>query len=149
VVVVTREAGVDALTGRPLEHRYGVPRPWRRRAARAGLLLLGAVAMGWLIWVIVANSRPEATSQLLTWEVAGPDRVDVRFEVNLRPGVQATCRLKALSRDRVPVGDAIVVVPERNGDPEGGEVAASIRTFAEATAVDLVGCTTPRQKRPQ
>ncbi|WP_447645234.1 DUF4307 domain-containing protein [Nocardioides zeae] len=137
------------MAGRPLEHRYGAPRPWRRRTGRVAVLLLGALAAGWLVWVIVANSRPEATSQLLAWEVAGPDRVDVRFEVDLRPGVQATCRLRALSRDRVPVGDAVVVVPADAGDAEGGEVATSIRTFAEATAVDLVGCTTPQQRRPQ
>lgn len=112
-------------------------------------VLLGLVAGGWLAWTAWFHGTPDATSALVRWEDVSDSQVDVTFDVVLSEGVEAQCRVEAYDRGHVAVGSAVVVVPTEQGAADGGRISTTIRTTTRATAVELVGCTTPDQQRPR
>ncbi|MDT9594358.1 DUF4307 domain-containing protein [Nocardioides zeae] len=136
-------------TAPDLADRYGLARPGRRRAVVVASAVVAVLAGGWLVWTAWFHGSPQATSQLVSWEVLDAEQVEVSFDVSLDEGVVAQCRVEALNRNKAAVGSAVVVVPTDAGDADGGRITTTFRTTSEATAVDLVGCTTPDQRRPR
>lgn len=112
-------------------------------------MTLAVLAGGWLVWTAWFHGRPEVSSQLMSWEIVGPDEVRVQFDVALSGGEVATCRARALAADHNAVGDLAVQIPGDGGSADGGVVEFSFRTLREATSVELMGCTTPSQNRPR
>lgn len=114
--------------------------PDKRR--RVGVLiasgLIGAIALGWLGWVIWDNADPEVRSSLRTWEVQDEHETSFTLDVRLRDeDVAASCLLRAFAEDHSTVGETNLKVSA--GDTRQ-IVAGSIRTERRATSVELVSC---------
>jgi len=129
-----------------LRDRYGSPRTSRLVIVVAVVVALGLLA--WLAWAIRGAADPEVTSGQTSYDIVGPHRATATFEVRLRSTtVTATCLLQAQAADHSVVGEANVVVPRDRGRTM--TLNETVRTAREATLVNLVGCTTPTQKRPR
>ncbi|HEY1134546.1 MAG TPA: DUF4307 domain-containing protein [Nocardioides sp.] len=126
-----------------LADRYGKRPTWRRKIVVPVFVVAALGGAAWSIWLAWFHGTPSVHSQILTWEVASDTEVSVRFDVALEGDEAATCRVRALAASHEAVGDASVEVTEP------GVVTHAFRTFARADAVELVGCTTPSQKRPR
>lgn len=122
-----------------LDARYGRDASRRRRP----LLLVAPVVVAFLAWVAWAawvHSTPQVNSELTGFQVVDVHTVTAKIHVRLDEGVAAHCLVRAIAEDHTPVGDLSWV-------PTDGTNEVSIRTEREATAVELVGCTTPDQKQ--
>jgi len=103
---------------------------------------MAAMAMGWLGWMIWDHSTPDVQSKLISFTVVDQHRTEATVEVSLgSEDVVASCTLRAFAEDHATVGELAFV-------PTGsGRIEQTIRTEREATAVELVGCTTADQRR--
>ncbi len=129
-----------------LGDRYGDPRTSRLVIGVAAVVVLGLLV--WLGWAIKGNSSPEVTSALTKFNVDNEHQATATFEVRLRSTtVAATCLLQAQADDHTVVGEAHVKVPQDRG--RDVTLNETLRTERKATLVDLLGCTTATQKRPQ
>jgi hypothetical protein len=114
----------------------------------AGAVLLAAIGLGWLVWAMLFHGRPDVTSELVSFHVAGEHGADARFTVVRRDrGVAATCLLRAYAADHAVVGE--LNVPVGSSEPATATLDQQVRTERRATTVDLVGCTTADQPRPR
>ena len=130
-----------------LSERYGTPSRARRPLVIAGVAALALVGLAWLVWVMLFHGRPQVTSEMVGYDVAGQHATVARFTVVRRDaGVSASCLLRAYAADHSVVGE--LTVPVRSG-PTVSTLSARVRTEREATGVDLVGCTAPGQKQPR
>lgn len=105
-------------------------------------VLVGAIALGWLVWAGWFHSTPRASSQLATFAVVDTHTATAVVDVQLEDATDANCRVRALAEDHVVVG-------ELNFEPQDGRNEVTIRTERKASSVDLVGCTAEGQARPQ
>jgi hypothetical protein len=127
-----------------LEDRYGAASRTRRPLLVAGAVALAVVGVAWAVWAGVVHSRPEVSSQLVGFHVAGQHAATARFTVARRDGdVRASCLLRAYAEDHSVVGE--LPVPVASGAPTRS-VVATVRTERRATAVELVGCSAPGQE---
>jgi hypothetical protein len=126
-----------------LAERYGAGGRSRRPLVVALAVVL-AVALGsWLTWVMLFQSRPEVTSQLVGYEVQGEHRATATYSVVRRGAdVRASCLLRALSDDHTVVGE--LTVPVTSG-PTSVQITSTVRTVREAGSVQLLGCSTPER----
>ena len=124
-----------------LATRYGPPRRSRRPlvvALASVLLLVGVV---WVGWVVLFHSRPEVTSQLVSYDIGGEHRASATWTVVRRDtDTRASCLLQALAGDHSIVGE--LTVPVVSG-PESGRLTSTLRTERRAATVQLLGCSTP------
>ncbi len=128
-----------------LADRYGTS----RRGRGPVIVVAGALAvlfLGWLAWTTWSYSRPDVTSELLTWQVTGEHGAVANVQVALRADdTTATCTLRATAEDHSVVGErSFEVAPD-----SASSLQVQVRTERRATAVELVGCTTPGQSRPR
>jgi hypothetical protein len=124
--------------------RYGAPPPWRRRALVAGCVVV-ALAFGiWLGWTALSHSTPDVESALVGFETVDEHTATAVVEVDFGgDDVVATCLLRALAEDHSVVGElSFTAAPA-----EGSRYEETVRTERRATAVELMGCTTPDQRR--
>lgn len=126
-----------------LVDRYGAPAPWRRAVLLGLSVAVAAAFLGWLGWTIWAQSTPEVESELVGYDVISEHESTAVVQIQLRDGVEASCRLRAYAEDHTVVGE-LSFTPERSGLTD-----RSVRTERRATSVELVGCTTPDQERPR
>jgi len=130
-----------------MSDRYGATSPARRRLVIAVSGVVGVVALGWLVWAMWFQSNPDIQSSVRTFDVV--DEHTVKAEVALRvkdDDVRANCLVRAIGLDRSVVGELNFEVSEVSGTVHRD---VTLRTEREATAVDMVGCTTDDQKRPR
>ena len=132
------------MTDDLLADRYGRPAPWRRRAVLVGSGLLGALALGWLVWTTFVHATPEVSSGLVGFEVVDDHSVSVSIDVELRGEAEATCVVRAFADD-----EGHTTVGEASFTPVDGRNDVVVRTERRATSVESVGCTTPDQQRPR
>lgn len=138
---------VQVSTEDTLAERYGRDRTSRGRGVVVASGLLGAVALGWLLWVIWFESTPAAQSQLQTYDVVSGDLATAQVTVTLAdPEVEASCLVRASAADSSVVGERNFQVTGVEG-PQRLEV--EVRTEREATTVEMIGCTAPGQSRPR
>lgn len=131
-----------------LADRYGGSRPWLRATVVTLSVLVAAVFGGWLAWAAWFHGTPDARSELVAFDVAGPHRADATVDVRLRDtDVVATCRVRAYAADHAVVGELAFEVS--GADRTEGRLERTIRTTREATSVENVGCTTPEQDVPR
>jgi len=122
--------------------RYGTPGPGRRRLLVGVVGMLAAVALGWLVWVAFVHSTPQASSELVAFEVVDDHTATAALVVRMEAGTDVTCVVQAASVDGAGVGRlSFKAVPGRND--------VTLRTERRATTVDKIGCTTPDQSRPR
>lgn len=126
-----------------LARRYGRGRSrGRRLAGFVAIVAVAGVALAWLGWAAWDRATPDVQSELTGWDVVDEHKVEVTLQVELRDGVDATCRVIARSEDHAPVG-------EKAFTPDDGTNVVTIRTERRATAVEKAGCTTADQSRPR
>lgn len=130
-----------------MQRRYGLDRrPVGRRIAVAAVVVAFVAA---LAYVGFGVTRSDVDSRLLSWDVVGADRVDVRIDVR-RPGdKEVVCIVRAQDVGHADVGYATVTVPP--GDAHA-VVEYSLRTLAPAYVTELLGCSSdgpPRVDPPQ
>jgi hypothetical protein len=132
-----------------LAERYGVPSPVRRRAVIVGTVVLAVVFLTWLGWTALAHGDPEVSSDLVAFTIDDEHAATARVDVRLGDDdAEATCLLRAIAEDHAVVGELSFDVDAAT--LEGGSTLERvIRTDRRATSVELVGCTTPDQKRPR
>ena len=124
-----------------LADRYGAPSPWGRGVLIGVVVVVAAAFLGWLGWTIWEQSTPDARSQLVGYDVVDEHAATATVDVRLRSDdVVATCRLRAYAEDHSVVG-------EKTFAPEDGRNEVAVRTERKATSVELLGCTTPDQRR--
>lgn len=132
---------------RLLDERYGRVDPGRRRLVVAGSGIVGIIALGWLLWVMLAATTPEARSQLSTFEIDDAQRASAVVVVTLSsPDVEASCLVRATAADSSVVGEQSFPVTGVEGSQR---YDVDVRTEREATSVEMVGCTTADQSRPR
>ncbi len=130
--------------GHLLAERYGAARD-RRRLVLAVASGAALVFGGWLAWVALFHATPDASSELVGYDIAGENAATGTVDVRLADGVdpeEVTCVLRATAYDHTTVG-------ELRFTPLPGRSDYAVRTEREATSVDLIGCTTPDQPRPR
>lgn len=131
-----------------LAHRYGSPPRARRSLVVAGVALLAAVGLAWLVWVILVHGRPLVTSELVSFRAASEHTVSARVTVVRRDdSVRASCLLQALASDHSVVGERTFAVGATEATT--ATLDTSVRTERRATTVDLVGCTAEGQNQPR
>ncbi|MFC0625957.1 DUF4307 domain-containing protein [Kribbella deserti] len=132
-----------------LDARYGRVRRAGRRSlllALGGLLVLAGLA--WLVWVAVLHSTPPVASRLIGFEIVSPSAAKATIEVERSDDVTAAaCRVQAKAPDFSVVGEVTVNVAA--GGPQRQMLTADVTTQRAATAVVLIGCTTPGSDRPR
>jgi hypothetical protein len=126
--------------------RYGAPAPWRRRVLVAACVAIAVAFGGWLAWTSVSHSTPDVESALVGFETVDEHTstavVDVKFGAD---DVVASCLLRAYAVDHSVVGElSFTATPS-----EGTRYEETVRTERRATSVELMGCTTPDQRRPR
>ena len=129
----------------PMATRYGRPAPWRRTAVLVGSGLVGVLGLVWLAWATLFHASPDASSELVGFEVVDDHTATARIDVVLRGGpdrADATCEVRAIAADHTVVGEASFT-------PDAGRNEVEVRTERRASAVENVGCTTPDQHRPR
>jgi hypothetical protein len=132
-----------------LEERYGAPSPLRRRVVVVGSVLLALVFLAWLGWATLAHADPDVTSELVRFTVDDEHSATAEVDVKLADDdVEATCTVRAIAADHAVVGELTFDV-DAGALAGGTPLERVIRTDRRATSVDLVGCTTPDQKRPR
>jgi len=126
--------------------RYGAPAPWRRRVLITACVVVALAFGGWLAWTSVSHSTPEVESALVGFDAVDEHTatavVDVEFGAD---DIVATCLLRAYAEDHSVVGELSFTAEPA----EGSRYEETVRTERLATAVELMGCTTPDQRRPR
>ncbi|MDF1603325.1 DUF4307 domain-containing protein [Nocardioides sp. YIM 152315] len=126
-----------------LADRYGAPSPRRRQALIGLSVVVAAAFLGWLGWTIWDQSTPDARSDLVGYDVVDEHHAIATVEVRLADDdVEASCTLRAFAEDHSVVGELVFT-------PTDGTSEQDVRTERRATSVELLGCTTPDQKRPR
>ena len=125
-----------------LADRYGAPARWRRPAVVVLAVVLAVVGLTWLGWTAWFHGSPDARSEVVTFEVTSDHEVEARVDVQLADGVDASCRVRALSEDKTAVG-------ELEFTPVAGTNEVVVRTERRATTVEKLGCTAEGQPRPR
>ena len=106
------------------------------------MALLALVFVGWVAWIAWVNATPSVESSLIGFDVESDSSVVAHVAVRLEDGVDASCRVTAFAEDRTIVGEVSFT-------PEQGRNDVEIRTDRQAFRVELVGCSTPDQRRPR
>ena len=124
-----------------LAQRYGTDRG--RRPVLVALVAVVVVAsLAWLVWAMLFHSRPVVTSDLLGFSEPGAHFVDAEVRVVRRSAdVTATCLLRAQSADHAIVGELSFTIDD--SEPATSVTTQTIRTERKATAVSLLGCSSP------
>jgi hypothetical protein len=107
--------------------------------------LVGALALTWVAWTTFFHATPDASSQIVGWEVVDDHAVIVRIDVVLRGDPESrevSCAVRAIAADHTVVGEVTF-------SPEDGRNQVAVRTERRATSVESLGCTTPDQPRPR
>ncbi len=133
-----------------MQARYGMDHSPTGRYLLAGGVIAAFVGILVMVGYFLVQSPVEG--KLLSWSVAGPDRVDVRYSVTRASGVQVRCILRAQDRTRADLGYAVVDLPPRSSsDSETGVFDYSLATLAPAFTVEVLGCADgePRVPGPQ
>jgi hypothetical protein len=136
---------MDDTTRELMRNRYGTGRS-SRWPLYAGLLL-GVVALGWLVWAILLQSDPKVTSGLQSSEIGEHSSTAV-LQVRLSDtDVHPTCLLRATAVDHTIVGESHFTI----SDPPSRSfsVTRTIRTERRPTSIESIGCTAPGQSRPR
>jgi hypothetical protein len=126
--------------------RYGAPAPWRRPALIAASVVVLLAFGGWLVWATVSEATPDVESELIGFDTVDEHSSTAEIRVTFgSDDVVATCKLRAYAEDHTVVGELTFTA-----EPDTGtRYEQTVRTERLATAVELVGCTTPDQQRPR
>jgi hypothetical protein len=130
-----------------MSDRYGTADPVRRRLVIALSGVVGLVALAWLAWAVWFQSTPDVTSSLRTFDVVDTHTATASVAIRTADDdVVASCLVRAFGADHSVVGELNFKVSGVDGTQHRD---VKLRTEREATAVEMVGCTTRDQPRPR
>jgi len=118
-----------------MQARYGMDRRPIGTWIAATVLVIAFV--GALAFVAVGVTGNPIEFRLVSWSVAGPDRVDITFSVNRPADADVTCVLRAQDDNRIDLGYAVAEIPAGRTDEL---ITYPMRTVAPAFTVELLGC---------
>lgn len=122
-----------------IQARYGrVPRA-NSKALLIAASVLGAIALGLLIWIGLGLTKAQATSRIISFNVVDPGLTTLHFEVSKPPERTAQCVIEALSTGFAQVGVKTVTVGPT--DTEAVPLFEEIRTSELATTAVVDHCT--------
>ena len=116
--------------------RYGKAGP-RRPVTYAGIGVLAAGGLAWVVWAGLHHASPEVSAGLVTWQVRSDSVVDLVVEVRKEPGTKVTCELVARDIDHAPVGETSIDVA---GTRRDAFVSARLATSRRAVSAELTDC---------
>ncbi|MFI8518453.1 DUF4307 domain-containing protein [Streptomyces sp. NPDC085481] len=131
---------MSAVREQPPEGRYGrsadarADRTLKIAGAVLGTLFLAMI--GWFGWHYVAGTKISA--EMIKFDVVSATEVQVHLEIRKDDDAKGVCTLRSRSEDGTEVGRKDVRV-----DASGTRIdeVYSIRTTAQATNAELLGCT--------
>ncbi|WP_175411185.1 DUF4307 domain-containing protein [Streptomyces sp. TRM64462] len=122
----------DGRYGRSAEERTD-----RRLKLVGSVLGVGLLALvGWFGYDYVAGQKISA--EMIKFDVAAADRVDVHLEVRKESEARGYCTLRALAESGAEVGRKEFRFDEASSRIDR---VVSVRTTERATAAELLGCT--------
>jgi hypothetical protein len=126
-----------------MRDRYGHGR--RRRWPVVAAVVLVVAGIGWLAWVIWAQSSPEVTSGMESRDI-GDHTSTVTLRLRLADtDVRPSCLVRATAEDHSIVGELNFTVED--APSTSFSVTREIRTERRPTAIESLGCTAPGQDR--
>jgi hypothetical protein len=129
-----------------LAQRYGSRSARRRRLLVAGVVVLAAVGLGWLLWVMLFHGRPLVRSDLVSFDVRGEHSAAATLTVVRRTDdVEASCLLRATAADHSIVGELSFTVDASS--PRTVTLTEVLRTERRPTSVELLGCVADGQSQ--
>ena len=94
-----------------LQNRYGNLKKSRLGWVIPALVLL-LVGGGWLVWSANHFSRPEIRTELISFSVAGPNKIHLRYFISLRTSTRShQCILRASDYQANTVGQITDTIP--------------------------------------
>jgi hypothetical protein len=134
---IPREVPVQQADARP-EGRYGPRRDRPSRGVVAGVVLVAALFLGWVVWAALGAAAPDVGADVTAFTVRSAERIDVR--VSAAPGAQGSfaCRVRAFDRTREVVGVAGVTLDADR--PGRAERWVSVRTRDRAVTATVASC---------
>lgn len=120
-----------------LEDRYGRSGP-SPRTARILIAALAAVFLAVVAWVGVRYADVDVRAETVAYEHVGDSRLEVTFQVTMRPGVSAVCRVQAMDDKRAQVGFVEVPIPAQQTSRSIHTV--QIATQGTAVSGTVLGC---------
>lgn len=113
----------------------------RRRGRTVAVVVALAACVGVAAWFTVAQQeRTPISTTVHSFDVVGPEAVDVTFDVTMRAGTTGVCTVDALSESYAQVGT--VDVPVGPNDGLVSRYTVTVRTSEEATTGVVAGCRT-------
>lgn len=101
--------------------------------------VLGALLTAVIAWIGVSYiSGQDISGELIKFEVANGQRVDVHLEIRKEARAHGACTLRAQAESGAEVARKDVHVPAGR---ERIDTVVQLRTTAKATSAELVGCT--------
>jgi hypothetical protein len=138
---------VSDVSTDPMADRYGAASPVRRRVIIAVSGVVGVVALAWVAWATWFQVTPDVQSALSSFDVVDVHSATAVVTVKTRSAdVSASCLVRATGEDHSVVGELNFKVSGQTGSSTR---RVTLRTEREATTVEMIGCTTDRQPRPQ
>ncbi len=120
-----------------LRDRYGSRSSDRTLAWVAGIVL-GAIAVAWLIWQALALGEPSITAQGVALTVDSDAQVTVTFNLAAEVGSTVTCTVRASTDAAVEVGVREVTVGPLESDTVA--VTTTVATIQPATTAEVTDC---------
>lgn len=125
------------------EGRYGrPPTPARRRQVRLALAGLIVAAVAVIAWVGSGVLRDPVQWTPVGYDVKGPDRIDVTFDVTKAPASTVRCTVVALSSGFTEVGVKTVMIGPAAKSSQRYTASLSTQELAvtgEVSTCELVG----------
>ena len=118
--------------------RYGQTPGPLRAAGILALGVLGALLLGYLLWVALHHANPPVRAGLLSYDVRDERSVEVVLEVVREPGTPVTCQVRAQNSDDVTVGTERADVDPLQ--PRHSVVTIVMTTTERAVNGELVSC---------
>lgn len=122
-------AGSTASTDR-LQDRYGGSSV-SPRTAKTLIIALAVVFLALVAWVGVQVANVGVRAETLSYEHISKDRIQVTFQVTMRPGTEALCQVQATNDGRAQVGFVEVPISAQ----EGPQSIHSVDIATQGTAV--------------
>lgn len=120
-----------------LRQRYGNT-DTDRRPLWIAAVVLGILALAWIVWWAIAAGRPTATAEPVGMEVISDSEVHLTYNLTAPVGSTVTCTVTALTDNLTEVGVRQVTVGPT--EREVTAVTTSLATIMRATGVDVTGC---------
>ena len=136
-VMKSRELHADSADAHTLAARYGGP-ALSPRLVRGLVIVLAVLFLALIGWMGLRFANVDVRAETISYEHTDSDRLTVTFQVTMRPGTEALCRVQALDDGRAQVGFVEVPIPAQ--DSSRSVHTVQIATQGHAVSGSVLGC---------